>query len=137
MDLDSVIPIFRKSLNVAAKSIESICKRLCVLLIQESLPTSLRGRAYLVAVFCGRVTAVAATYVSYFQKRAPLAVEALIGVLGVAAAASVWLLPETKGKPLPLDLSEMQEIQLGLKERMRKRRRKNVKEEEEEGVEMA
>ena len=34
-----------------------------------------------------------------------------------------------------LDLSEMQEIQLGWKERMRKRRRKNA--EEEEGVEMA
>ena len=109
-DLDVVLPLFRKTLNIAAKSIESICKRLCVLTIQESLPTSLRGRAYLVAVFCGRVTAVAATYVSYFQRRAPLAVEAVIGLLGVAIGAAVWTLPETKGQPLPLDLSEMQEI---------------------------
>ena len=135
MDLDAVVPTLRKVLNVSAKSIESICKRLCVLAIQESLPTSLRGRAYLVAVFCGRVTAVAATYVSYFQKRAPLAVESLIGVLGVVVALSVWTLPETKGQPLPLDLAEMQKITCRWCGRGKKRGEEEEEEEEENGME--
>ena len=36
--------------------------------------------------------------------------ESIIGILGVLLATSVWSLPETKGQPLPLDLSEMQQI---------------------------
>ena len=39
--------------------------------------------------------------------------EAIIGVIGVVVAASVWVLPETKGRPLPLDLAEMQTLRLG------------------------
>jgi OCT family organic cation transporter-like MFS transporter 4/5 len=78
--------------------------------LQEAFPTLIRGRCYLIAMLFGRVAALFASYLSYFQKRTPLVVEMTLGVAGVLVALGAFPISETQGEPLPQSLEDMEKM---------------------------
>ena len=109
-DYESDYPNLRKGLSLAAKFSDAILFESFWLWQQETFPTLLRGRSFLLACCVGRVISCLACFSSYVQTRYPLALETTIGVVGVLVTALTFKVAETLNEPLPQTMAEFKAL---------------------------
>jgi hypothetical protein len=79
----------------------------------ECFPTICRTTCYGICLSIARLTVVVSSFASLLIRSQPLALPCVMAVLNGTAIGFVWLLNETKGRPIPQTIEDLKPTKKG------------------------